>query len=334
MAPQLAAEACGKPAYAEPAGAARPLQRRFELTKQANSRFGADLCRINGRVYVLNVHEPPTPARRSTVSSLLNMDKSDAKAEQNAQQGQFAAHRLGLRRFDELFMIREECIATWNLEDIYNYLHRSSRMDVTVMDANITTQRSVPAAAVEGALANGTLQFEMEGNTDIRIVRVRSTSSLAAELPPTESIAEINGYLVLGMELQEVMAILWYACHESEDGVVTFSTVRPDYARAFLTALLLTADIYGYCEWKPTEVLRKSQEFGRKNQQARGMPVACAHSEQKCTSSHGGLVDTSCHRDKRCLTPKLSRKTSTGMRKMLSWGSLPWVRSQPSVQAV
>lgn len=63
----------------------------------AESRFGVDLCRINGSVYVLNVHEKDA--------------NSEAAAELEGCSKYLPGYRAGLTRFDEAVQVRSSPIS-------------------------------------------------------------------------------------------------------------------------------------------------------------------------------------------------------------------------------
>lgn len=153
------------------------------------------------------------------------------------------------------------------LDDVYNLLQRSSEMDITVQETPLLANHTFSAEKMLTLLGSGAFSIRMEGDTSIQVPTVRRGQH-ASFVPQGAALIEVDGNLVLGMKCEEVTAMLKYACAKSKTGNITISVMQPDYARAFLAALLVTVDVYGNSEWRPTDVLRKSLEFQSKRRES------------------------------------------------------------------
>lgn len=225
----------------------KPQQRQLEIVKAPNTRFGIDLCRVNGRVFILKVHSPTDSSNNDRPTAALS----------------HAAHRVGLQRFDELLQVEEEFIQSRSLESIYRYLHRAELVNITVQDRPLINTQLLTVSSAYVALQSQSLV--MLGDAELQVVCVMPDSPASVVLPVGESIVEVDGRVTLGMSVQEVLAVLEYARHTSEDGFIEVSTMPRDLARAFFAAFKLTADVYGHTDWKPVDHLRKSLRHSRRN---------------------------------------------------------------------
>lgn len=226
----------------------KPQQRQLEIVKAPNTRFGIDLCRVNGRVFVLKVHSPTDAGNKNNKSATPALSH--------------AAHRVGLQRFDELLQVEEEFIQNRPLESIYRYLHKAELVNITVQDRPLINTHLLTVSSAYVALQSHSLV--MLGDAELQVVCVMPDSSASVVLPVGESIVEVDGRVTLGMSVQELLAVLEYARHTSEDGFIEVSTMSRDLARAFFAAFKLTADVYGHTDWKPVDHLRKSLRHSRR----------------------------------------------------------------------
>jgi hypothetical protein len=239
----------------------KPLQRQLELVKPANSRFGLDLCRVNGRVYILKVHEP----HKAAPSGIAPVS--------------YAAYRVGLRRFDEITHIDDEPVRTISLEQIYRYLHTSAFVNMTVSERAVVSAHAIPTSTSDIDDITDSCMTDVDGKDRCSVAQVISETPAAAILPANSSIVEINGMLTIGMRPSEIVAILRYARHKSSTGFVDVCTVPSELARGLLMAYVLTSDVYRK-DWRPTEHLRKSIRFSNRGK-VRLASIAVAMSDGK-----------------------------------------------------
>lgn len=218
-------------------GVQKPTQRRITLSKDADSRFGADLCKISGRVFVLKVDETKV---------------NDAYGEY------LPAMRAGLSRFDEVTQIDEQDIGDRTLATVYHYLQESSRVNITVADHPLLHSFTIAGAP---ALEQLSMALAATGN-DRDLVYTET----ACVIPEGEAIVEVNGELVLGVTLAELSVVLQYAADKSEDEVGAFNvtTLPVDVAAAFLSAYVETTAVYGSKDWKAGDLLRRSLRHSKR----------------------------------------------------------------------
>jgi hypothetical protein len=211
-------------------GVAKPTQRRIVLNKSANTRFGADLCRIAGRIFVLKVDETKV----------------------NDEFGEYLpAMRAGLSRFDEIIQIEEQDVSRFALPEIYQYLQETRRINITVADRPLLRSYSITHG--DSAESLRTALAAAGAHKDV----VYTTSDTS--IPAGEALVEIKGELVLGVPLDQLEIVLDYAVDKCEDTEsFQVSTLPVEVAASFLSAYIETTAVFGSKDWKANELVRKS----------------------------------------------------------------------------
>lgn len=224
-------------------GVVKPTQRRITLTKKANARFGADLCRISGRIFVLRVDETKV----------------------NDEFGEYLpAMRAGLSRFDEIIQIEEQDISHLALPDTYKYLQEAKRINITVADRPLLRHYNIThgdsAEAVRSSLAAA------GHHQDLVYMATADTP-----IPAGEAFVEIKGELVLGVPIDQLTIVLDYAIDKcDETGSFCISTLPLEVAASFLSAYVETTAVFGSKDWKSNELLRKSIRHSKRRSSFQG----------------------------------------------------------------
>lgn len=204
-------------------------QRYVRLCKEADSKFGADLCTIDGRIFVLGVDEAPR--------------KGDA--------WQYSpAFRAGLTRFDEITQIEHDDVSDMDISEIYEYLFTRDSVHLTILDGPLAETHTIAGRSTIAALL-----AELEWCDDDYAAPV---GSICSALPAGHSVVEIEGELVLGLDAQEMRAMVEYLCEKKGCDAVSVTTMPNDFAAAFLSAFNAAYSLGGSKDWTASALLQRS----------------------------------------------------------------------------
>ena len=131
------------------------------------TRFGADLCKVNGHVFVLNVDERIDP-------------DTDAH---------FPAMRAGLSRFDEITHLGEEDVRTQDLPTVYKRMLSDDKVRLSVVDRPMVQSHTVAGSGAVQALIQQLTSTELQHSSAsaglVRGPQQDSTPASSANSAPT-----------------------------------------------------------------------------------------------------------------------------------------------------
>lgn len=217
-------------------GVQKPTQRTIKLFKDQFSRFGADMCTVDGRIFVLGVEEEmQKPTDGEDLGTFL------------------PAARAGLSRFDEIVQLEHEDVLGTPLTDIYAQLFVAEKIELTVADRPCALSHTLAGQSTIATFLDECV--ESEPSADIKIVHSGAHSTC---IPPSHAIVEVEGELVLSFNLDEIRAVVEYTSHQNECDVVRITTMPMEYAAAFMRAYQKSSSVAGSKDWKASCLLRRS----------------------------------------------------------------------------